>query len=274
MCGGAYLDDDTVLFVSNKLPFSIRLERIKTLNKSAATQNNNAYLIKHTKSTIEKSRELIKQKRQRNREAYLECMRKSKRKYYLLNKRVVLERNKKWVLAHYEQYKTYQAYWRETNAEHLRQYHAQYRAQNAEIISKRKKKSYRANKEHYLHKNRENYRINKEKLLEQQRQHYRETKQKEAKAKTMCAAYVFLLNLRRTNKALYSTLYKGQSNPFLGMIKTCLALQNIDIEQCPFYNDKAGQSLQQCCNQKVLSLTNENTLIEILADILKQNQKS
>ena len=106
-----------------------------------------------------------------------------------------------------------------------------------------------------------------------QRKLYREElKQKAEAAQKICAAYVFLLNLKKTNKAKYSELYPGQRNPLVGMLKMCPALQSMDISKCPIYNLNCEQTLEQCCNQKVLNLPNAIGEMQIIANALSQQR--
>ena len=262
MCGGAYLDENLLLFVAKKLPFQIQLEKIKRLNKESVMQNSGAYLIKSRQNMFE----MFHQIAQERKEYIREYNRQYKRRFYQLNKRLVLERNKQWVKTHIEQYRTYQAQWRQDNEEHLKKYFKKYRETNARAVSERKKKCYIAKREQYCRKNKENYEANKEKYLAQQKQHYAEIKQKSEQAKQICPGYLFLLNLKKTNKEEYIKLYPGQQNPILKMLKTCPALRAMNIKQCPICNNQNDQTLPQFCNQKISSVPN---IISILKDLTK-----
>ena len=164
----------------------------------------------------------------------------------------------------------YYQQWRAAHKEEKRKYDEQYRKDNAAAVSERKKKCYNAKKEQYKQKLKENYEKNKEKYLAQQKQRYAELKRKAETAKTICAMYVFLLNLRKTNRELYSTLYTAKSNPLIGMLKTCAALQNMDINMCPLCNENCGNDLHESCNQKALAIIDSINDIKTIAQNLKQ----
>ena len=277
ICGGAYLDYALIQFITLKIPFPIKITKIQKLNWDLSVQNKKAYLIKSKTNTTEKIHEATKENKTKKRKQDAEYHKKNRERilkqhheYYLANREHILERNRQWVLTHQEQYQKYHSQWCTENAEHLKEYHKKYRAENATAVSERKKKCYNAKKEQYKRKNKANYETNKEKYLAQQKQYNAKLKQKAEMAKTVCAAYVFLLNLRKTDKEQYLKIYRKQANPLIGMLKTCVALQNMDKKQCPFCNSKCDQSAEQCCNQKVLSMDNAPTMLKILANILNQ----
>lgn len=292
ICGGAYLDDTLIQFITLKIPFPIKTKKIQKLNRDLSVQNEKAYLVKSKTTTIEKIHEITQEKKAKKAKRNAEYHKKNRERilkqhheYYLANREHILEKNKQWVLSHQEQYQKYHAQWCTENAEHLKEYHKKYRTENAVAVSERKKKCYNAKKEQYLSRNKANYEANKEKYLAHQKQHYEankekylarqkqyyeEMKQKAESAKNMCAAYVFLLNLRKTDKEQYFKMYTEQAKPLTGMLKTCVALQNNDINLCPFCNSKSEQNAEQCCNQKVLSMDNATTMLKILANILNQ----
>ena len=76
--------------------------------------------------------------------------------------------------------------------------------------------------------------------------------------------------LKKENKKQYLELYREQQDPLRHMLKTCIALQNKDINMCPLCNKKCGNSLEQNCNQKVLSLPGAIKKIKIIAKDIKQ----
>lgn len=266
MCGGAYVDENLILFISKKIPFQIQIDKIKRLNQESVLQNRGAYLIKSKPNIIEKIHIAVQERK----EFVREYNRKYKRRFYQLNKKLVLERNKQWRLNHVEQYRTYQSQWRQDNAEHLKRYFKKYRKTNAQAVSERKKKCYVAKHEQYCKKNKENYEANKERYLAQQKRYYAEIKQKSEQAKQICPAYVFLLNMKKTNKEQYSKLYTGQQKPIIKMLKTCPALQNTDINQCPVCNNGTKTNIKKVCNQKIFSVTNVISKLKVIADTLKQ----
>ncbi|MBR6364074.1 MAG: hypothetical protein IKS08_03240 [Alphaproteobacteria bacterium] len=180
-----------------------------------------------------------------------------RRKYDRLNKEQRKAQNQQWIQDHPERYQEYQTQWRTDNAEHLRQYQQQYREDNADDVSERKKKCYYAKHDKYMEHNRQNY---------------QKTKAKKEAAKKICAAYVFLLNLKKTNKAKYSELYPGQRNPLVGMLKMCPALQSMDINLCPFCNPDSEQTVETCCNPNVLSLPDAISELQIISANLMKNR--
>lgn len=164
----------------------------------------------------------------------------------------------------------YYQQWHAAHRQEKREYDKQYRQDNAAAVSERKKKCYHAKIEQYKLRNKQNYEKNKEQRLAQQRQHLEELKRKEEQATTLCAAYIFLLNLRKTNYKQYLQLYTRQQRPLTGMLKTCLALRNMDINMCPLFNKNSTTTLNQNCNEKVLSMPGAIEKMKIIASNLNQ----
>ena len=276
MCNNAYLDDLLVQFVFLKLPFRLTLDRLHFLN--LRVQYNNATQITAPKTLHAQIKQLIQIKKQQTAERtkqyyqeHREELNQKRRECYLNNPEFYLERNRKWRIAHPEKYKVQQARYRETHADELREYFQQYRTENAELVSKRKKKCYQAKKAQYNQRDKENYEKNKERYLAQNKQYREQLKQKAESAKKICAAYVFLLALRKNNKQEFLKIYTAQANPLIGMLKLCPALQSMDINMCPLCNSDCGNDICTCCNQKVLSLSNALAELQIIANKLKQN---
>ena len=65
-------------------------------------------------------------------------------------------------------------------------------------------------------------------------------------------------------------MYSAQAKPITWMLRTCPALQNMDINQCPLCNENCENKLEKCCNQKVLAIPNIMQELQIIANELKQ----
>ena len=212
-------------------------------------------------------REQIQQRDKKYYEKNKEKLRELSKKYYEETKEQYLARRKRYYETHREQCKQYCREYYQVNKERWKKYRE---SQSKENTRDTKHKHYEKNKEKYQRQHKENYEKNKEKYLAQQKKHREKLKQKAQEAQTMCAAYVFLTELRKTNRELYLTLYTAQSNPLISMLKTCVALQNMDINMCPLCNKNCGNDLQESCNQKLLSIPNSVSEIKMIAQKLKQ----
>lgn len=278
ICGDAYLDKELVYFVKMQIPFDIPLDKLKNIN---AQHTKEAYLIKHSENIIERTKEIIAL-RHATRKA---TIKQNKAKYRATHREQINEYDRMYRATHLERAKEREAQYRATHKEQIKQRDKRYHENNKEKIQKQQKEYYQKTRDQHLerrkkyyaeHKeqckkaHKEYYQKNKEQRKIKQRQYHAELKQKSEAAKTVCAAYVFLLNLRKTDKEQYVSLYTSQQKPLIGMLKTCPALQNMDKKMCPFYNDKSTQQPEQCCNQKVLELANAKTMLKILANTLKQ----
>ncbi len=291
LCGTAYLDKELLVFIQTILPFYISLRKLEHINSQHSTK---AYLIQHTESISKKIEEIIKQctitheeKTKKTkaqyyaahkeqiaeygkiyRETHKEEIKERKKQYQITHKDYLVEYRKKYHETHKEEIRTRNKKWLAKNPEYnkkraqkpqrktyMKEYHKQYAMQNSETIKKRQHAWYEANKA---------------KCAEQDKQRRQKLRQEAERAKTMCAAYVFLLELRKVNKEQYMKLYTRQQNPLIGMFKVCSALQNSDINQCPLHNPNCGNTLEQNCNQKVLSLPNAAIELQTIAKNLKQ----
>ena len=275
MCGMAYLDDDLLQYVSLKLPFYISINKLRCMN-AVVSANKQAYMIKTAKNIGDEIQKIVAQKQEQKkvrakeyRKQNKERLKNTKHEYYLQNRQHILAKNKKWVEEHPLLYRVHQVLWRQENDQVVKEYHKKYRTENAVAISERKKKCYNAKKNQYQQHNRENYQKNKEKYLAARKV----LKQKGEVAQKICAAYVFLLILQKKNKEKYLELYTQQQNPLCEMLKTCVALQNMDMNMCPFCNHNSEIVAAQCCNQKVLSIPNAMNEVQKLADALKQGKR-
>ena len=302
MCGGAYLDDDLIQFIAMKLPFRITSERLHTLNQSVHATNS-AYIIKSKPSladkisTIFQLKQQIKQEKKQERrkkikeakqkikhenrlkrqehkrrvkhEYYVqnkEYIQKIKREYYLKTQEHAKERSKKYYATHKESIKQYY----ENHKEQRQKWHREYYIAHKETVQKRNKEYYAANKEKQGQYLKEYYISHQEEQKQYARKYYATAQENKAKAKTMCAAYIFFLKFKKENRDKYLEFYTKYHDPLHGMFKTCIALQNMDINMCPFYNAETDQSIDQCCNQKLLSVPNAINEIHTIANKLKQ----
>ncbi len=307
MCGYAFVDNKLLELITLKLPYRLDTNKLKHLNFSLPGTNPSAHLITSNETTDEKIKNLSQLKSQQQkdhqrqyRETHREHISQRKHKYYKENREKIYEKQKIYIQKHLAELKEYQAKYRAEHAAELKEYFKQYRKKNAVVVSERKKKCYNAKKEQYLRKNKENYKKNKERHLSKCKEYYEKNKeqylskckeyyeknkehhlaqskiynqklkQKAEVAKTVCAAYVFLLNLRKTNKELYLQLYTKRQEPLTGMLKTCVALQNMDINMCPLCNENCEHLLEKCCNQKVLAIPNVLQELHAIAEQLKQ----
>ena len=281
MCGSTYMDKDMIQLISLKIPFQISIPRIQSLNDTLSRQNPQAYIVSSPSNIHDKTSEVYqsvqREKQEREQEhakeyyaANQERIKKRHHEYYERNKTTLREKQKIYEQENIEHHLSYQARYRAEHREELREYHRRYRKDHADVVSMRKKKCYEAKKEQYQRKNRENYEKNKEKYLAQQKKHREKLKQKAQEAQTMCAAYVFLTELRKNNREQYLTLYTRQQNPLVDMVKMCLALQNMDINACPVCNHECDGKTQHCYNQKLLSIPNSVNEIKMIAQKLKQ----
>ena len=265
MCGKAYLDDVLLQFVALKLPFYVAFNKLKRVN---AKHSKDVYLIRHGPNIFEKIRETVHE----NNEFIRERKKEYRHNHHMAHREHNLALNRQWILNHFEQYQAYQTQWRTENREHLHEYQSKYRRDNATAVAERKKKCYNAKKEQYQKRNRENYTKNKERYLAQQKAYRMELQQKAVLAQDFCAAHVFLLGLRKTDKAQYQMLYRPQQNSFALMLRTCPALQNMDASLCPFCNSECDQSVDTCCNNKVLELPGAvDTVKQIASALMKGN---
>ncbi len=65
-------------------------------------------------------------------------------------------------------------------------------------------------------------------------------------------------------------MYTENQRPLIPMLKTCTALQNMNINQCPLCNENCENELEKSCNQKVLALPNIMQELRIITNELKQ----
>ena len=289
MCGRAYLDEDIIQFVALKLPFEVSLPRLHDLNDRQSTRNDGATLIVLKQKTIEKTTELSKHKKEKKRQRareYSKKYRETHKEYFkqyrethrehlkeLLHNSYVKnkEKNKKTQSPEKrERNKLLVKKWHAEHAEEMREYQKQYRKNNAVAISESKKKCFNKKKEHYIQKKKEYAQKNKEKLNAKQKAYHDSIKSKIESAKTICAMYVFLSDLKHNNREQFLKIYRQGQNIFINLAKTCMALQNMDINMCPLCNENCGTTIEQSCNADALSLPGAIQQIQTIANNLKQ----
>jgi len=294
MCGDAYLDDDLLFFIHTKLPFPLTLEKFQRLNFQ--TQNSDAYMINQPKDLFDKMRAQINKKQQlkkekdrqksrnrywRNREQILIKMREyraknhdkilqRKREYWATNKDKINQKRRVRYPQNREKLLEKTRQWYHSHLDYVHDYQKQQRTENRDAIAERKKKCYITNKEHYTEYKKNWYQEHKQELAARDKERLKALKQKTEAAQKICAAYVFLINLRKTNYAKYLELYTKQQKPITHMLKTCPALQSMDITLCPFCNPDCENTIDKCCNQKVLSIPNALSELQIIANNLQQ----
>lgn len=288
MCNKAYVDNDLIQFISMKLPFRITLERLHLLNKSVKDENDSTYKIISKPFLTNKLREVFQSKhhttkshRASHRNTDPEHTRIVKHEYYLRNKEYIKNIKREYYLKNREHIKQQSKEYYATNKDRIKAYFAA----NKEHIQKIKHKSYIKNREYYQKRNEKYYAANRDKQrqyskeyyiahCEEQKQYlkkyYEQSKKNKALAKTMCAAYLFLLKFKKENTDEYLKLYKKYHDPLHNMFKTCTALQNENINQCPFYIENFDKNPEQYCDKKILSIPNAITEIQSIATNLKQ----
>lgn len=177
-----------------------------------------------------------------------------RKKYRENNKEKLRERSKKWAVEHPDYYKTRAQ--KPQRKQYMQEYHKRYAEQNREAVQKQKKTWYEANKE---------------RIKEQEKQRHQELKQKAESAKKICAAYVFLLALRKNDKPEFLKLYSAQTNPLIGMLKSCPALQDMDINVCPLANcvEINSKVFEKCSASNIFSIPGAMERVKEIVQTLK-----
>lgn len=281
MCGKAYLDDtnDSLInFIALKTPFYISTGKLIKLN--SMTHKPGQYMIKNNLDIANQSAKIKTQKKEKIREK----KNANKKIYYTTNKKIIAEKSKIYRETHREEIKARKKLYQETHKEEIAERRKKYRETNKEKIRAKNKKyrlehpeldKQRAQKpqrkkymqeyhKRYAEQNSEAvqkqkkawYEANKERLAEQDKERRQKLKQSAESAQKICAAYVFLLALRKSDYKQYLELYTSQQKPLINMLKVCPALQSMDINLCPLCNPDCENNLCECCNQKVLTLPN------------------
>ncbi len=95
-------------------------------------------------------------------------------------------------------------------------------------------------------------------------------------AMQMCAAYVLLMNLKKSKdkdeKKQYLELYTRKQEPLTDMLKRCVALRKMDMNLCPFCNPDSEQMVEECCNKKVLAIPDAINQLQLIANDLSRQK--
>ena len=91
----------------------------------------------------------------------------------------------------------------------------------------------------------------------------------------MCALYLYLLWLKKNNRAKYLEFYSYQQDPISSLIKTCAALQNMDVKMCPLFDAEieSETSFDKCPGKSVLSVPTAKQEIQKIIEQLKENAR-
>ncbi len=175
------------------------------------------------------------------------------------------------------------------NRDKIKAASAAYAAQNKEKVSARHHEYAIKNKERlgeyqrsYYIKNKDKIKAaavaayagkNKEKHLEMMRKNRQRYAEQNARAREMCPAFMFLLQLRMTDIRLYQTRYKIHDNIVNRAIKKCAALQSGDANLCPLVagDMKNDHVRQQCVIPHVFEFTRAVDRITYFAGKLKKS---
>ena len=269
MCGDAHLDDSLLLYIQQKLPFYTSFAKLQWLNTWVIKNNPSTYLIQATPSIITKTQELIDQQNEEKRRKRAEYSRKCNEKH-----RPQRLAYKKWYReTHKEELKAANDRYNETHREERRAYSRQYYITNLEKVKESQKKSRAAHHEHIAAYDKQYRATHPEKIRQIDAKRRQKFKQNHEAAQKICAAYVFLIQLRKTNFQKYLELYTRNQKPLTSMLKMCPALQSMDINMCPLCNPNCENDVCKCCNQKVLPLPNALDKIQIIANELMQKAK-
>ena len=288
MCGNACVDDIILQFIMIKLPFRITMDRLHILNQYATSQYNDTYAIKSKSNLTDKICELYRLKKQeqkekykKNRKANKEHIRLIKHDYYLRNKEYIQKIKHEHYLKNQERIKQHSQEYYLANKDRIREYyaknkeqrqklHREYYEKNKELVRERNHEYRNIHRKEQNQYSKEYYIAHREEQKQYQKEYYEKSQQNKAIAKTICATYLFLLKFKKENKDEYLKTYKKRHDPLHSMFKTCVALQNNDIKLCPFCNENCKNTIDKCCNQKILSIPNATIEIQSIANTLKQ----
>ena len=227
-------------------------------------------MLAHHKIYYATNRELIAKKNKIYRETHQEEIKKRKKQYEIAHKEEISERRKKYREARKAEIREKSKKWREEHPEYDKQ-RAQ-RPQRKKYMKEYRKKYIKQNREAVQKQKRAWYEANKAILAEREKERRQKLKQQSENALKICAAYLFLLQLRKTDKAQYQMLYRPQQKPLIQMLKICPALQNMDASLCPFCNSECNNSVDACCNHKVLELSGAvDKIKQIASGLIKNN---
>ncbi len=277
MCGGAYLDKYLLQFVILKLPFYIKPNRIQYLNTHALHKNPNARMINPPQDLPEKIQAQIQKIKKAKQDKQSEYAKKNrakinarKRKHWAQNKDKINQKRREYYAQNREKMLAQKHQWYHSHLEFMHAYDKKRRTRDKAKRAECQKRSVSKKPEHYKQYKHTWYEANKVAQKEQDQQRRLKYKEQAESAQGVCVAFLFLLNLRKTNMKKYLELYTYQQKPLIHMLKTCPALQSMDINLCPFCNSDSGQKVEECCNQKVLALPNAINELQIIANNLRQ----
>jgi len=164
-------------------------------------------------------------------------------------------------------------------------------AKREEINAKRRER-YRQNPEPYKERSRQRrlaqpadarkdyhsayYQEKKGEIAQKAHERQEKLNQQIDSAMQMCAAYVLLMRLKKSKdkdeKKQYLELYTRKQEPLTSMLKTCVALQHMDINMCPLCNPNCGDVIEDCCNQKILAIPGAVNELQIIANDLSRQK--
>lgn len=296
VCGNAYMENEAVRLISAKLPFKITVDRLLFLNNEIKKNNANARCIK--RPAIKTERDKQREREQRYYAKYREKLILKKRQYWQSHKDILLKRKKERYHANKEYFHEYSSVLYHKHKEARRQHKAEYRQKNREKLlvqqrqyyaehkedsRERKKKYYKENRIKLLQKKKQYdiehsteikqyYETNKQRILLTSEQARKKRRQYAKMARNVCAVYLFLMNLKKRDMEQYSKLYRTYQEPVSGMMKTCVALQNMDFSLCPLTKN-LYTNYKQCACPKVFKIQGAIAEIQKYIESLKQNQK-
>lgn len=254
MFGRAFLYDDLLRFVLIKLPFNIVPATLRRMNSDVA-RSQGTRGIASKKDLFDKTCDLVAEKTEQRRQKQHEYCRKCNAKH----KEQRRAYKKQYRAEHVAEIAAYTAQYNAAHRAERAAYAKRHRTQCPETVAATRKK-YRATHHEQIAAYDKKYQANRKAIM----------KQKAESAQKICAAYVFLLNLKKQNRPKYLELYTKKQNPLCGMLKTCVALQKMDIKLCPFCNPICEDMMEEWCNKKLLAVPNAINEIRKIADNLRQ----
>lgn len=260
MYGKAFLYDEILRFVLLKLPFSIVPATLRRLNSEAARKRIRGQRtrgIAAKKDLFDKTNELAAEKREAQRQRNLESCRRCHEKH----KEQRQAYKERYRVEHAAEIAAYTVQYNATHSVERAAYAKRHRIECPETVAATRKK-YRETHREQIAAYDKQYQANRKVVM----------KQKSESAQKICAAYVFLLKLKKQNRPKYLELYTKKQNPLVGMLKTCVALQNMDINLCPFCNPNCGNMIEGCCNPKVLALPTAVNELQLIANDLSRQK--
>ena len=316
MSGAAYLDDVLCTVVVEKLPFDMTWERFHNLNDATAKKDGRACVSCRDRDAAARLMADVRAEKIRKRHTYrkeyynqnLERMREYHRAYY---RRKAHKRSHEYYQENRERILAYHKEMNEKNKEKNREKRRADYSKNKEKNQQRAREYYQANRERIKEIRKKYYAENTEKVKERSRKYYRnntdEARQKsraryqkgyytehraeqlervkQLKArydeqneltKTMCPAFIFLTQFRAANKRLYLVRYKRKENIVNTARKTCVALRENDVNQCPLMRGdlKDAAVRAECTMPRVFEFDTALTEMKKIIEKLQKSQKT